>query len=188
MHRVPQVLLIVTTFSSAWLLMQAVHEAGHLTVAIATGAAVERVVLHPLTISRTDVSINPYPLAVCWGGPILGAAVPLLIWLASRACRLSITWWTQFFAGFCLIANGAYLMVGVRDRIGDAGDLLTYGAAAWQLVAFGVVTIPAGLALWNGLGPQFGLGAGAQSISWRAALWSSAILVITIVLELQFGQ
>ena len=57
-----------------------------------------------------------------------------------------------------LFANGAYLGVGVFDRIGDAGDLLRHGALAWHLWAFGAVTGAAGLGLWHRLGPHFGLG------------------------------
>ena len=36
----------------SWLLMQAVHELGHVAAALATGGSVERVVLHPLTDDR----------------------------------------------------------------------------------------------------------------------------------------
>jgi hypothetical protein len=51
-----------------------------------TGGTVERVVLHPLSISRTDVSPNPHPVAVVWLGPIVGSVVPLPP-AASRGAR-----------------------------------------------------------------------------------------------------
>ena len=58
----------------------------------------------------------------------------------------------QFFAGFCLIANGLYVGVGWTGRTGDAGDLLRYGTPVCVLVVLGVVTSSAGLYLWHRLG------------------------------------
>ena len=49
---------------ASWFLMQAVHELGHVLAAWLTGGAVQRVVLSPLEISRTDVMPNPRPLVV----------------------------------------------------------------------------------------------------------------------------
>jgi hypothetical protein len=48
----------------SWLLMQAVHESGHVLGARLGGGTVAQVVLHPLTISRTDLAANPHPLLV----------------------------------------------------------------------------------------------------------------------------
>jgi hypothetical protein len=64
MKRTHQLLLIATFVPLCWLLMQAVHELGHVVAVVATGGAVERVVLHPLTISRTDTSGSSHPLFV----------------------------------------------------------------------------------------------------------------------------
>ena len=64
--------------------MQAVHELGHVIGAWATGAEVKRVVLTPSTISRTDVVNNLHPLVVVWAGPMVGAALPILLWLLAR--------------------------------------------------------------------------------------------------------
>ena len=58
----------------------------------------------------------------------------------------------QFFAGFCLVANGAYLGAGWKANAGDAADLVDYGTPAWVLVVFGVVTTGAGLYLWHLIG------------------------------------
>jgi hypothetical protein len=63
----------------SWLAMQAVHELGHILAAWLTGGTVERVILEPLAISRTDVSPNPSPLAVAWAGPLVGVALPLFL-------------------------------------------------------------------------------------------------------------
>jgi hypothetical protein len=57
----------------------AVHELGHVIGAVISGGVVERVVLHPLTISRTDVSPNPHPGIVVWLGPVIGCLFPLAL-------------------------------------------------------------------------------------------------------------
>ena len=56
MNRLHQLVLIGSTLLGSWLGMQAVHESGHVIGAWMTGGRVERVVLHPLTISRTDLA------------------------------------------------------------------------------------------------------------------------------------
>ena len=135
----------------AWLGMQAVHELGHVVAARSTGGTIVRVVIHPLAISRTDVAPNPWPLAVAWGGPMVGVTVPLVIMVIVRRVRgISVVRdCAEFFAGFCLIANGAYIGIGSIDGIGDAGDLLRHGAAAWELVVFGAVSSIGGLLVWH---------------------------------------
>jgi hypothetical protein len=179
--------LIVTTLANAWLLMQVVHELGHLLAGWLTGGDVLRVVLHPLTISRTDLAANPSPVIVCWAGPVCGVLAPVVVWFAAQWRNLACAFWLRFFAGFCLIANGAYLSVGMWEGIGDAGDLLKHGSPAWTLLLFGAVTIPPGLWLWNGLGPRFGLGANGDPVTWRAAGLSTALLVTTIGVEVACG-
>jgi hypothetical protein len=138
--------------------MQAVHELGHVLGAWATGGRVARVVLHPLTISRTDLAENPHPLVVAWFGPLFGAAAPLVLWLLAASLRLPGTFVIRFFAGFCLVANGAYLGGGALVGIGDAGDLLRHGAPSWCLCLFGGLAAAAGLGLWHGQGRHFGWG------------------------------
>ena len=184
MKRLHQVLLIGTFLPLCWLAMMAVHELGHINWVIAAGGTVERVVLHPLTISRTDVSPNPSPRFVVWGGPIVGVLLPLFFLLIAKVNKLQWAYMLQFFAGFCLIANGAYIGVGSFGRIGDAGDMLRLGSPIWSLWLFGVVALPLGLCLWNGLGPHFGLGTGAGKVDHRAVYASCTLLVLTVVLEL----
>jgi hypothetical protein len=181
--RFHQVLLIGTFLPLCWLAMMAGHEFGHVTCAIATGGAVERVVLHPLTISRTDVASNPRPLIVAWGGPVVGVVLPLGLFLIAKAARLLWTFLLQFFAGFCLMANGAYIGTASFGKIGDAGDMLRHGCPLWPLWLFAAATVPLGLYLWNGLGPQFGLGAAAGKVDHRAAYVSSGLLLLTVVAE-----
>ena len=152
MQRFHQFIFIVSLLALSWFGMMAVHELGHIAGAMATGGTVERVVLHPLTISRTDVSPNPNPTLVVWFGPILGCVIPALIWCFvpptfSIARKIAL-----FFAGFCLLANGAYIAIGSFERVGDCGVMLQHGSPLWTLLLFGAITIPAGFFLWHRLG------------------------------------
>jgi hypothetical protein len=157
--------LIATTLLASWLGMQAVHELGHVLAAWLTGGEVARVVLHPFTLSRTDLSHNPNPLPVVWLGPVVGVIAPLLLWGITWLIKLPGAFVLRFFAGFCLIANGVYIGIGSLAGVGDCGDLLRHGAAIRQLWLFGAATVPLGLWLWNGQGRHFGLGTQAESIS-----------------------
>src|SRR5947209_1664490 len=139
-----QCILIVSTVVASWLGMQAVHESGHVVGAWLTGGRVAKVVLHPLTISRTDLAHNPNPLAVVWAGPLLGVLLPVAFWGVAAGLRMPGAFLLRFFAGFCLIGNGAYIAGGSFGGIGDCGEMLRHGSSIWQLWLFGVVTIPIG--------------------------------------------
>ncbi|MGW8256877.1 MAG: M50 family metallopeptidase, partial [Thermoguttaceae bacterium] len=183
MKRLHQVLLIATFLPLCWLAMMVVHELGHVFGAVITGGTVESVILHPLTISRTDVSPNPHPLAVVWAGPFVGVLLLLAILVVFKTGKIPLTYLVQFFAGFCLIANGAYIGFGSFSRVGDAGDMLRHGSPIWCLWLFGVATFPLGLYLWNRLGPYFGLGLAAGKVEHIAAYVSCILLILTIILE-----
>jgi hypothetical protein len=155
MSRRWQVLLIGALLPLCWLWMMAVHELGHATALWATGGTVLRVVLNPLTISRTDPGVDPYPALVIWAGPVVGALLPLAAAVVARAFHFAGAHLLRFFAGFCLIANGCYLGIGAVDPVGDARELLRLDTPAWQLGLFGVVTVPLGLYLWHGQGRYF---------------------------------
>jgi hypothetical protein len=217
MNRVHQVVLIFSTVLGSWLGMQDVHELGHVAAAWLTGGRVSKVVLDPLTISRTDLAENPRPLIVVWGGPILGVILPIALWLTARAVRLPQFFWfpsplagegsgvrgpevteaaarglpgtfvLRFFAGFCLIANGSYLGAGSFTHIGDAGEMLKYGAARWHLWLFAALTAPAGLWLWNGLGPHFGLGKSNGAVSREVAYVTLACSLALLALGFAVG-
>lgn len=184
MSRFFQILLIASTIAFSWLAMMAVHELGHVVHLEITGGSVEKVVLHPLQISRTDPGENPYPLAVAWGGPLWGCLVPLAIllgvWLAARP----YAYLARFFAGFCLVANGAYLAGDAFVRGGDGRELIAHGTPPWVLTLVGVPLVALGLTLWNGLGPHFGLGPSKGRVNRRAAAGMSAALAGLIALEL----
>ena len=142
-----------------WLGMMAVHEIGHVMHAWASHGTVSAVRVPLAGFSITEFSTNPHPHFVAWGGPVWGSVLPLAARGAlsfrrgrhGRAFRAA-----QSFAGFCLIANGAYLAVGWVTGAGDAGDLVAYGTPVWVLVAVGAVTAGAGLYLWHRLGSRAG--------------------------------
>jgi hypothetical protein len=204
MHRVPeirtdgprtmptdrrfQVVLIGSVLAGSWLSMQIVHEFGHAFGAWLTGGTVRKIVLLPWTLSRTELSSNPEPLAVAWAGPIIGALLPLLVLSVAATFRLPGVYLLRFFAGFCLIANGAYLAGGAVERVGDAGDLQRHGTGLWQLLAFASLTLPLGLWLWHRQGRHFGFGPAQGRVSRRAACASLAATILVVVLEMFFGR
>jgi hypothetical protein len=183
-----QVMLIVATLGNCWLGMQIVHELGHVLTAAAYGETISRVVLHPLAISRTDVSHDRCPLIVIWAGSVVGVLLPLGLLAIARALRSRFAFLLRFFAGFCLIANGLYLGAGAPGRVGDAGDLISRGSPVWPLAAFALVCTPAGLWLWHGLGPHFGLGQPRGVVDRAAARWSLAVFLAIVAVECLYGM
>jgi hypothetical protein len=189
MKRIDQILLIGSFIGFSWLALQAVHELGHVIGAVTTGGTVTRVVLHPCTISRTDVHPNPHALFEVWAGPIVGVLLPCVIYLLALALRSPGVFLFRFFAGFCLIANGVYIGAAwLAEGGADAGDLLRLGASHWQLVLFGLLTVPLGFYLWHGLGPKFGLGTAKGVVNQSAALTSVSLFVILATVEILIGS
>lgn len=178
--RAHQALLILSTLLASWLGMQIVHELGHALGAVFSGGRVAKIVLSPLSISRTDLSENPHPLFVAWAGPVIGASLPLIIWGIAWVLRLPGTFVLRFFAGFCLLANGLYLAAGSFQSIGDAGDLLCHGAPVWTLWLFGLLTTPAGLGLWNRQAHHFGVGSAKGYVS-RGVTYASLIALLILL-------
>jgi Peptidase M50B-like len=180
--RVQQAWLIISTLLVSWLVMQGVHELGHVVAAWLTGGQVTRVVLHPLTISRTDVDPNPNPPIVVWSGPIVGVVVPLLAWAIAAAAKLRASF-LRFFAAFCLIANGAYIGLGSFERVGDCGIMLRYGSPIWLLWLFGIATVPAGLWLIDGTRDYFGVGKNKSRVNPPAIVVTSVALFAVVIIE-----
>lgn len=179
-----RILLITTTLAASWLGMQAGHEAGHVAGAWLTGGRVERVVVHPLTLSRTEYSENPSPLVVAWSAPVFGVIAPLLLWAA--AARTDIPFLARFFAAFCLVANGVYIGVGALTNGGDSGTMLAYGSPRWLLLLFAAVTTPAGFWLWHREGRHFGLD-GDRDVNLAATVVATAVCAILMVVGLATG-
>jgi hypothetical protein len=185
--RRPQFVLIVCTLASCWLAMQIVHELGHVLGAWWTGGVVAKVILRPWTFSRTELASNPDPALVAWAGPVVGALAPLVLWLAAKIGHCPGAYLLRFFAGYCLIANGAYLGGGALDRAGDAGDLQRHGMPAWPLLLFAVLTVPIGLWLWHGQGRHFGFAGAGGRVSRRAVWAVAAVLLLLIGVECLFA-
>jgi hypothetical protein len=146
---VHQAILVVSTVLDSWLGMQAGHELGHVLAAMLTGGEISTVVLHPLTISRTELISNPHPLVVVWSGPLVGVLLPLILWGLLAVTRSPAAFVARFFAGFCLIANGAYVGAGSFVGAGDCREMLQHGSPVWILRLFGAVTVPVGFWLWS---------------------------------------
>ena len=181
-------LLIASILWLSWLSMMIVHEGGHALGAVCTGGKVRRVVWHPAVISRTDVQPNPHPLVEVWAGPLFGSIAPLMVALVSTALRLRTEYLVWTFAGFCLLANGAYIGIGAIDPVGDARELLAQGMLRWCLAAFGVVAATAGLWIWHGVSPRFGFGASPPPIIARHAYGALVVAAIVTIVGLAFGD
>lgn len=178
----------VSVLAYSWFLMMAIHEAGHVIAAIATGGTVQKIQLQPLAISKTDVAPNPKPLFVVWAGPLVGALFPFIVLGILRTQKAAIWQLALFFAGFCLIANGAYIAAGSFDQVGDCKVMLKEGSPMWTLLLFGGIAIPTGFWLWHQIGSfrQFLLFPHFASV--HAAKPSIALLILgAIQLAMSFG-
>ncbi len=173
MNRQHQIVLILSTILGSWLGMQAVHESGHVLGAWLTGGRVARVILHPLTISRTNLAHNPNPLFVVWAGPIVGVVVPFSIWACAAAARLPGAFVLRFFLGFCLLMNGIYIGVGSLDRVGDCGEMLRHGSEPWQLWLFGQSRHPSacGSGTVKGRISALDRPGDRSTVAWYTAIW-----------------
>lgn len=185
-------MLIVSVLGFSWLGMMAVHELGHVLAAWSSDGKVSQVYLPPLGFSHTRLEANPCPLWVAWGGPVLGCIIPFVPLGLVRLFAKEYTYLPRFFAGFCLIANGAYLAGGAvygGNDLDDGSVILNNGGAIWQLLLFSTITIPTGLWMLNGLGKYFGLG-NEQSpgeVDRKAAIGTAIALMIVVLTEILFA-
>ena len=145
-------LAIAVAVYPCWLAMMAVHELGHVLHAWLSGGQVAAVHVPLVGFSITSFASNPHPHFVTWGGPVWGSVLPLALWGLVEAVGWKGRRWVQLFAGFCLVANGAYLGVGWTMRAGDAADLVRRGTPVWVLATVGFLLCSAGLYLWHALG------------------------------------
>jgi hypothetical protein len=52
----------------------------------------------------------------------------------------------QFFAGYCLVANGIYLgVVSFIANSADPSEMMSNGSPQWVLIVFGITAFPLGL-------------------------------------------
>ncbi len=186
MQRFHQILFSVSLVALCWFGMMAVHELGHVAGAVVTGGTIQRVILYPLTISRTDVDPNPAPGIVVWLGPIVGSVLPLLF-LAFRWSNVALKKSLAFFAGFCLIANGAYIAIGSLDGVGDCGEMLRTGTPIWVMIAFGAVAISGGLLIWHRLGTVRQFLSNPKVANRRLAYVTAGALCLLLLFETAFS-
>ena len=160
MGSLARLLFRVAFLYACWLGMMAVHEFGHVLHARLSGGRVALVTIPLLGFSRTDLAENPRPLFVAAGGAVWGCAIPLILYGTAALLRLRGVKWLQFFAGFCLVANGTYIAIAAVTKEADGADLLRHGAPQWVLVSGGVLATVARFYLWHRLGvrrkPSFG--------------------------------
>ena len=156
---------------NCWWWMQILHELGHVLAALFFRATINAVILPPLAFSRTDVGPSEQADLILWAGPVLGSLIPL--WLATLAIRFRWNFWAElrFFAGFALIANGAYLTAGGWLNMGDGGSLRGLGGSPLAMSLWGIIGVAVDLALWHRLGPFFGFGREATIVSPRRIWW-----------------
>jgi hypothetical protein len=140
--------------------------------------------LHPLQISWSTFDPNPHPQFTAWGGPVLGAVIPLILFTIARFSRAPGLYLFQFFAGVCLVANGVYILIDAFVRDGDAATLLRNGAMLWELLVFAALAAPIGFWLWNGLGQHFGLRVARGRVSHSATVVSLILFGVVIATEL----
>ena len=184
--RFHQVLLALSMLALCWFGMMAVHESGHVVGAWATGGTVNRVVLNPLTISRTDVLPNPSPAIVVWMGPLVGCVLPILAVAVLRRVlgRVNIFYLLAvFFAGFCLLANGAYIAIGAFDGVGDCGVMLKTGSPFGALLVFGTIAMIVGFMLWHRLGSLRDFIANPDSVEPATAWILTSLLIAVLAAE-----
>ena len=188
MSRIRQLLFCVSLLALGWYATMAIHEFGHVIGTIVTGGSIERVVLHPLAISRTDVMPNPHPGIVVWLGPVVGCLLPLVLWAAVPRRFIVTRSIAQLFAGFCLIANGIYIALGSFDQVGDCREMLATGTPQWVMLVFGAITTPLGFYLWHNLGSLRAFLNEPTKVSPRLAYVVSGSLVFAVVAGLVFSS
>jgi hypothetical protein len=149
MRRAGRAVVVLAVLYATWLGMLATHELGHCLHAWASDGRVARVSIPVLGFSQTIVWPNPHERLVVWGGPVWGALLPVIACGIVRTARWRVPEAMKFFAGFCLIANGAYIGIGWIWHSGDAGDLLRLGTPRGAMIAFGVAYVAAGLGVWH---------------------------------------
>jgi hypothetical protein len=182
MQRFHQLLFAFSLLALSWFAMMAVHEFGHVCGAVLTGGTIEQFVLHPLSISHTDVYPNPHPALVVWLGPVMGCVLPLAVFASLPRQQTVARNVARFFAEFCLIANGAYIAVGSFNQVGDCGEMVRTGTPPWVLPLFGSVALSLGLWQWHVLGSPIQFIRNPSLVTRRMAYLVFGIWVVVVAM------
>jgi hypothetical protein len=135
-----RVAVFVALLTASWCVMTFVHESGHVVCGWCGGGQLQEADLAPWGLPYSRFEPDPHPLLTLWGGPVIGAMLPLVI------AAIAKQRWLWFIAYFCLLANGGYLATAwiSGERFLDTPRLLHHGAHPATIAAFCVVTISAG--------------------------------------------
>ena len=124
-NRLYQILLIGTFLPLCWLPTKAVHELGHVACCLATGSAIPKVVLNPLTFSRTDSSGQCIRPCSSYGRARLSvSACPCCSWRSPRSPLRNGRAFSKFFAVLVWSPTVDTVGAGSLGRVGDAGDMI----------------------------------------------------------------
>lgn len=184
MRLLSQLVYSLLMLQLSWIVMTASHELGHVIGAWLTGGEVVAVTLLPLRISGTIVDPNPSPGLVVWLGPVCGVLLPTLPLLFVRQATGLLPNSVRFVAGFCQVANGAYIGVGGFLAIGDRRVMSDTGTPLWVMAGFGAVAAASGLRLWHRLGRLSGFVTAHTAIPDTAALRLAMITATAVAAEL----
>lgn len=127
---------------ASWCVMTFVHESGHILCGWACGGTLKTADLVSWHLPYSIFDPDPRPLVTLWGGPVLGAAIPLAVAILVRRD------WMWFVANFCILANGVYLAAAwvSGDSYLDTPQLLEHGAQPAAIAVYCLVTIGFGYA------------------------------------------
>ena len=127
---------------ASWCVMTFVHESGHILCGWACGGTLKTADLVPWHLPYSIFDPDPRPLVTLWGGPVLGAAIPLAVAILVRRD------WMWFVANFCILANGVYLAAAwvSGDSYLDTPQLLEHGAQPAAIAVYCLVAIGFGYA------------------------------------------
>jgi hypothetical protein len=133
--------LAIAYLIAVWFGLLLTHEVGHVLHAWVSGGRVERVVVPLLGFSRTDVSTNPQPVLVAWGGFVWGGLLPLaMLGIANLSWKAAARGF-RGFAAIAVLANAAYAC----SPVGDVEDIVRAGGSRWPLIVYALFTVPVGL-------------------------------------------
>lgn len=177
--------VLVAAIAWAWLAMLLTHELGHIVAVPLTGGELTYVNVYPGQIPSTLAGANPRPGVVLWAGFFSGWLIPQGVALLLRGGILRHA--ARCWAGFCWVANGAYLAFGGLERFADTAQLIRLGWSAWLLVPAGVAAAVLGYWQFRAALPRLyeqftsqlviakqAAAAWTALLVWIAAQWGSA--------------